>query len=291
MVEGLDYRDRPTTTRELDGEAWLREQIDRGGPIVWSGYGLSLAVAEVLAAVSRELGAVSYALNPGDLRSGQLGGIAHLSRSAREPGRPVDLLVTETTDPGAYPAAARVLMIDDPDGGSDPWLPTRYARATVCGVAEVLGCPPSEPIDLAPDLELDADIGCLLLFKAHSRVVRSTLRAVREKIGVSPCEAMTFAELGHGFHGQLWAHPEEHRVWILCAPGSVGGPELAVRAWCEEVGVPVQDLALGESEGGALEVIRLFETTLALFERFARSSRLPLERSPIPDRLDSLRFA
>jgi hypothetical protein len=293
VSEGLNAADTSTPGPiGLDGADWLREEIKRGGPLIWSGYGLSLAVAEVLAAVSRELGAVSYAINPADLGIERTAGVAYLSRSGRDPGRPVDLLVTEAREQGsrAGPYAARILLIEDPDEGSDPWLPTRYARATVHGVACSLGLEPVS-VGLPPGPEVGTGDGCLLLFEAHSRVVRSTLRAVREKIGVSPCEAMSFAELGHGFHGQLWARPEDHCVWILRSCGAAEGPELAIRAWCGEVGVPVHDLALLESHGGALGVIELFERTLDIFERFALRNGLPLHNAPIPAQLDRLRFA
>ena len=270
--------------------AWLREQVALGGPVVWSGYGLSLAVAETLAAVSRELGMASYALTPGDLGDVREGKVAYLSRSGRHPGGTVDLLVTEAGASAARPIAATVLTIDDPDAGSDPWLPLRYARVTVRAVVEALGVPPTAPIELPQLPELDGEIRCILLFEKHSRVARSAVRSVREKIGRSPCEAMTFAELGHGVHSQLWARPEEHRVCIASCGGERSDAETAVRAWCESVGVRVCDLSLLDRGEGAGQAVQTFETTLALLEQFASRNDLPLTRAPIPSELDSLRL-
>ncbi len=270
------------TPTPQSGRRWLVERVERGQPLVWCGYGLSLAVAEAMAAVCRARGAPSYALAPNEVQGRGRIAVAYLSRSARDPGCRVDLLVTASG--GSRPAwADEVIPVGDPDGGADPWLPLSYAHIVVQELARAL------ELRTAPLISPPRDLGVqpgLLLVERHSPVVRSVLRAATDKLGALPLDAMSSEELGHGMHSQLWRQPEHWVVWLISA---VRDPSPTVRAWCEEVGVEVRELCLPDAGSDARYAIQLFDLALDVVASAAERQALSTTQSSLPAMLDELR--
>lgn len=265
------------------GRRWLTERLERGDPLVWSGYGLSLAAAEAMAAVVRDLGVSSYALAPNELARSDGENVAYLSRSAQNPGRRVGLLVSEKIKAPLWTEA--VISVRDSDHDGDPWLPLAYARAVGHELAATLGqCAPA-PISLPPEFGQQATI---VLVERYSPVARSVLRAAVDKLGPLDLVVMSRQELGHGMHGQLWRDPRRWRVWLGADTDDAAS---VVGAWCRNVGVEVGRLQLERPQPGVASAIQVFDLALSAVAIAAHNRGLSTDEVPLPVMVDNLRSA
>jgi len=224
-------RERPEAeciriTQDLANFALIR-QMGRGvvehppEPWIWTGYGVSGAVARAAAAQSRTSGRTSWTEPPSELTPGA-GTIILISQSGASPIEcEPDLLVTQESGRGP-----RLLTPTSPTA----WVPLEFAERAVTALLQWMGgrAAQREEYELPPPTSSD-----VLVLQRYTEAGKALLDAASAKLGYQPFALCDASELGHGLHFGLL---DSGRVLLL---GCQNPWRQRIREWSDAAGVEV----------------------------------------------------
>ncbi|MBN1203453.1 MAG: hypothetical protein JXB05_00830 [Myxococcaceae bacterium] len=271
----------PVESADGGGRSWLAESVREKRRLIWTGHGASFALAQVFAAVLEEQGCPTLSLP-----LSQCGGaeVCLVSQSARDPGIPVALLITEA---GRKPDWTSVPRLEVPHLGQLEWLPLSFMREALRVFGLALGVP-ARPVSWVPQREPRSEI---LVVEQYVEPLRALVGAARHKLEGFPLEVASCDELGHGLHARLWRRPGAYRVRLLCLPGAEQGRMDAVRKWCEQAGTSLVEMRLATSteEEAGTRPLEVFEQSLALIAELCVAHGIDWRERQVPAEADWLR--
>jgi len=271
----------PVESADHEWRSWLDSAVRENQPLKWTGHGASFALARAFAAALGERGGNSQAVS---LSQCQGAGVCLVSQSARDPGIAVALLVAEHGRSEGWAATPR---LEVPGGGLVEWLPLSFLRRAIEVFSAGLGVP-AWPRVSGPVLEPREEI---LVVGRSVGPVRALAESARHKLEELPLEVTSCEELGHGLHARLWRRPEAHRVRLLDGGEEERKAMMAVRQWCQQVGVALVDERLQAPAGTGARPLEAFEYSLGLIEEMCVAHGIDWRTSRVPPGVDWLRDA
>lgn len=264
--------------------AVLGRARDSRTPVVCTGRGASLALADGFATSLRALGLVAFAVTAAEAEkipsSGSI--VCAVSRTAWLPRRGAEVLVTEACDlPASFSGLA--VRVDARGEPSTAWFPVRYIRAAIHALSRVSGV--GEPF--APATTIESERRNILVLPSDAHPAARLLSAATHKLGDLDLVVTDVGEFGHGLHARVHAAPQLHVVHdFVSDPGDED--IIALEQWCRDVGVEYRAVPLPRDASSARALVGLL-AVLDSIEARCLAMGIDPARRPLPDRLDTLR--
>ena len=245
------------------------------------GNGLSFALASSLASALRARGYVAFCGLPDNQNYVDRTGCVLVSGSARQPLKPVHILITNDNNSPAWFDGTKSSLIKVKDEMPEAWFPLDFARV-ILGTDWV---PSTAAIHLAKKCEIN------LLFDTCGPDARKYILAASDKIGKIPLRALSIGEFGHGFHSRL-INTEIPQLVIFCFPSSSPSKKRNdVRNWIADYthSIHVDQLDLPGTAYSAEYALSVGVTTVAFIKLLCTQLDVDLHHCPIPQSIDTLR--
>lgn len=245
------------------------------------GHGLSFALASSLASALRARGYVAFCGLPEDQNFADRTGCVLVSESARQPLKPIHILVTNENNSPAWFDRTKNSLIKVKNEMTEAWFPLDFSHA-ILGTDWV---PSMDAIHLEKDCEIN------LVFDTCGPDARKYIQAASDKIGKIPLRALSIEEFGHGFHSRL-INPEMPQLVIFCFPSSSPSKKRnEVRNWITDHthSIHVDQLDLPGPEYSEKYALSVGVAMISFIKLVCDQLDIDLCHCPIPWKIDTLR--
>lgn len=273
----------PTSKNSTPLAAALDAAGRAGIPIVCTGRGASLAVADALAAALRLRGRAAFAVGEVEVESLPPDWfVCCVSRSGWRPRRRVDVLVCEAAceEGGLVGTWVPVTTKYEP---AQAWFPLRYLRAAIVALGRETGLGEH----LNSGLDVDGATHAILAVEGDAHPAVRVVAAATAKLGNLDLTVSGAADIGHGLHARIHAAPSGHTVYGISL--AAARPRLdALESWCCTTGTRFVSVRLSVSDP-ALVPFAVLSIALDAIDARCRARRIDPARNPLPKAVDVLR--